>query len=122
MAPDTLTDLTVADLVNISHSIRIHIINFIWLKSVRASTASIIEQLFVILYVAIWCKDNKLIIYLSIIEQYVVSTSCYDNPCPIHCNFSWFITLFWGRQSLGKELSSSTGGSFIMIDKLMDET
>ena len=52
-APDTLTDLTVADLVNISHSIRIHIINFIWLKSVRASTASIIEQLFVILYVAI---------------------------------------------------------------------
>ena len=53
MAPDTLTDLTVADLVNISHSIRIHIINFIWLKSVRASTASIIEQLFVILYVAI---------------------------------------------------------------------
>ena len=51
MAPDTLTDLTVADLVNISHSIRIHIINFIWLKSVRASTASIIEQLFVIFVV-----------------------------------------------------------------------
>ena len=46
-------DLIVTDLVNISHSIRIHVINIIWLKSVRASTASIIEQLFVILYVTI---------------------------------------------------------------------